>query len=239
MGVGIGKTHFLNYLTWRLQSTNKVSCIIREFPQSPGLLNLANDKILRRADLTSLGPDASLSRWILFDSTKNGPPVDIWPAVLVTSPKCVFCLIKCTHIHAHAPHKRTHTHMHTHTQTHLHMHTHKLLNIHRRLDVWKQFDKQDFARHFVMPVWSHDELSRCRPVCFPLVTPETMEDNFKRWYAFAQSEGPYRYVQGRNSPLCACQACSVLQPTSLLSSNLLRKGSSFNRKCHTSFCTSW
>ena len=82
---GIGKTMFLHYMTWRLRQIPSVTRIILERVRWD-FLDLAREQVLSRAGLPRAAP--STSQWVLFDSTTEGPPIGLWPAVLVTSPKC-------------------------------------------------------------------------------------------------------------------------------------------------------
>ena len=76
---------FLHYLSWRLRQIDSVACVIKE-RLNLNFVNFANEQVLKKAELP---PNASLGQWVLFDSTKNGPPTTVWPSVLVTSPEYV------------------------------------------------------------------------------------------------------------------------------------------------------
>lgn len=82
--VGIGKSMFLYYLTWRLRKIASVTSVIKERVRFD-FVDFANEQVLlTKADLPR---NPSLHQWILFDSTESGPPIGVWPSVLVTSPK--------------------------------------------------------------------------------------------------------------------------------------------------------
>ena len=75
---------FLYYLTWRLRKIASVTSVIKERVHRD-FVDLANKKVLlSKADLPQ---NPSMQQWVLFDSTENGPPIGVWPSVLVTSPK--------------------------------------------------------------------------------------------------------------------------------------------------------
>ena len=75
---------FLHYMTWRLRQIPSVTSVILERVRWD-FLDLAREQVLSRAGLPRAAP--STSQWVLFDSTTEGPPIGLWPAVLVTSPK--------------------------------------------------------------------------------------------------------------------------------------------------------
>lgn len=75
---------FLHYLTWRLRQIPSVTSVIMERVRRD-FVDIGNEKVLlSKADLPQ---NSSLHQWVLFDSTDNGPPIGVWPSVLVTSPK--------------------------------------------------------------------------------------------------------------------------------------------------------
>lgn len=81
---GIGKTYFLNYLTWRLRQETAVKRVICELTRTV-FLDLTNEEVFETKAELPIGPDPTRARWMLFDNTTDGPPIGTSPAVLVTS----------------------------------------------------------------------------------------------------------------------------------------------------------
>ena len=79
---------FLHYLAWRLQKIESVSSVIKERVRWD-FLDFANETVF--PSKAELPRDLKMARWVLFDSPNNGPPIGLWPSVLVTSPKYVAC----------------------------------------------------------------------------------------------------------------------------------------------------
>lgn len=142
---------FLFYLMWRLRQIPTVMAVVQQMVGRTDCFDFLNEQILSRAELPA-GPKQGW--WFLFDST--APPIGLGPSVLVTSPKCDIC------------DRRWYS---------------SIVNIigHLRYEIWKQFDRQNNARKFVMPVWSYAELCACRNECFPVVSEEFVKEAFARW----------------------------------------------------------
>jgi hypothetical protein len=140
---------------WRLRQIPTVTTVVQQVVGRTECFDFTNEQIIPRAELP-LGPEPGW--WFLFDST--APPIGLGPAVLVTSPKCeilwllfgYFILFFFGNIYCHL-----------------------------RYEIWKQFDRQNNARKFVMPVWSYAELCACRNECFPAVSEEFVKEAFARW----------------------------------------------------------
>lgn len=146
----MGKTVFLYYLTWRLRKIESVTSVIKERVRRD-FVDLAEEEVLRKSDLPL---NHSLQQWILFDSRKNGPPIGMWPSVLVTLPKYEILSkerYKISYLLHHSP------------------------------TIWRQFDKQTMAKRLTMPVWTYAELCACRASCFPQVSEEFLEQAYARW----------------------------------------------------------
>ena len=149
---GIGKTMFLHYMTWRLRQIPSVTSIILERV---------------RWDFSRPGPRASaVSSRVATRCTKHKP-------------------VGPLRQHHGGPADRSLAGGACHVPKVRRAAFSSSFGVadpdDARLSVWQQFNKQENARKFVMPVWGYSELQACHRVCFPDVPQPSVDQNFHRW----------------------------------------------------------